>query len=74
MMTRKDLARLYTYYKHFVKGYCCEYNAPGGKASLVKLGYNAGVYGWNWSLYADNETDTLYCSYYRNVPDYLSEK
>ena len=24
------------------------------------LCYNSGVYGWNWTVYADNETDTLY--------------
>ena len=40
----------------------------------ARNGYNAGVYGWNWTLYADNRTDTLYISCYRNVPNYITEK
>ena len=73
-LTRKDLNRLYNYYTHCKTGYCCEYQAPGGKGSLLELGYNAGVYGWNFTAYADNENDTLYISYYRNVPAYIVEK
>lgn len=73
-LTRKDLARLYGWYTHCKTGYTCEYSAPGGKSSLLVLGYNSGVYGWNWTAYADNENDTLYISYYRNVPDYIREK
>lgn len=41
---------------------------------LKELGYNSGVYGWNWTVYADLETDTIYVSYYRNVPSYIREK
>ena len=75
MSTIKDLKRWYNYYEHCVTGYCCEQNIPGkSKHDLVKLGYNAGVYGWNWTAYADSETDTMYVSYYRNVPSYIREK
>ena len=75
MSTIKDLKRWYDCYSHCVTGYCCEQNITGkSKYDLVKLGYNAGVYGWNWTAYADNETDTMYVSYYRNVPAYIREK
>lgn len=74
-LTIKDLKRFYEYYTHFKRGYCCEQNIPNkSKYDLLCLGYNHGVYGWNWTLYADNETDTLYCTCYRNVPNYLVEK
>lgn len=72
--TIKDLKRWYDSTSHCVLGYTCEYSAPGGKWSLLKLGYNSGVYGWNWTAYLDTGTDTLYVSYYRNVPDYIREK
>lgn len=75
MSTIKDLRRWYEIFDHCVKGYCCEYNVPGkSKYDLLELGYNAGVYGWNWTAYADTDTDTLYISYYRNVPEYIREK
>lgn len=75
MSTRKDLERWFRFYNHCVVGYCCEQNIPGkSKYDLIKLGSNSGVYGWNWTAYADNETDTLYISCYRNVPAYIKEK
>lgn len=70
-MTRKDLRRWYENCEHFKRGYCCQYAATN---RLKEIGYNSGVYGWNWTLYYESKTDTLYCSYYRNVPDYLIEK
>ena len=73
-MTVKELTRLYDLTTHCKKGYCCEYEAPNGKYSLVEYGYNSGVYGWNWTAYKDIENDTLYISYYRNVPNYIKEK
>lgn len=74
MSTVKDLKRWYNYYTHCKVGYCCFQDDNKSKFSLVELGYNSGVYGWNWTVYADNETDTLYVSCYRNVPSYIKEK
>jgi hypothetical protein len=74
MATIKDLKRWYDSAAHCKTGYCCEYDAPDGKNSLYKLGYNAGVYGWNWTAYLDSKNNTLYISYYRNVPAYIREK
>lgn len=73
-LTIKDLRRFYNNSKHFKRGYCCEQNSGKSKYDLLELGYNRGVYGWNWTLYLDTETDTLYCSNYRNVPNDLVEK
>lgn len=73
-LTVKDLERVYKNHAHFVSGYCCEYKAPCGKNALENLGYNAGVYGWNWTLYYCSENDTIYCSYYRNVPNRFIDK
>lgn len=72
--TREDLRRWYNSFENCVTGYACEYNAPCGKYALRELGYNSGVYGWNWTAYADYENDTLYISYYRNVPAYIKDK
>lgn len=74
MSTIKDLKRWHESFTHCRVGYCCEQEAPGGKWSLLRLGSNSGVYGWNWTAYADTKNDTLYVSYYRNVPGYIYEK
>ena len=74
MLTVKDLKRHYQNHKHFKRGYCCYQDDSINKYDLVELGYNSGVYGWNWTLYLEPKTDTLYCSCYRNVPSYLTEK
>ena len=74
MSTVKDLKRWYDQFEHCKTGYCCEQDAPCGKYALLRLGSNSGVYGWNWTAYADTGTDTLYVSYYRNVPSYIKEK
>lgn len=73
-LTRKDLARIYTWYAHCKIGYCCYQDDGKSRFQLQTLGYNSGVYGWNWTALADNETDTLYISCYRNVPSYIKEK
>ena len=73
-LTVKDLKRFYENYSHCKVGYCCYQDAGISKYNLVEIGYNSGVYGWNWTLYADNKTDTLYVSCYRNVPAYIKEK
>ena len=74
MATRKDLVRWYGSFEHCKVGYCCVQNDGKSKYALVELGYNCGVYGWNWTAYADTETSTLYIDYYRNVPNYIKEK
>lgn len=73
--TRDELRRWYNWFDHCKIGYCCEQNIPGkSKCDLEVLGYNSGVYGWNWTAYADFETSTMYISCYRNVPAYIKEK
>lgn len=74
MSTIKDLKRWYQNATHCRVGYCCEQESGKRKSELVELGYNAGVYGWNWTAYLDALTDTLYISSYRNVPAYIAEK
>ena len=72
--TNKDLLRWYNSFQHCKTGYGCYQESGKSKYDLLELGYNSGVYGWNWTAYADTETDTLYISYYRNVPSYIVEK
>lgn len=73
-LTIKDLERFYNNCEHFKRGYCCYQESGKSKYDMMELGYNSGVYGWNWTLYLDTETDTLYCSCYRNVPDRFIER
>ena len=74
MATRKDLVRWYDSFEHCKVGYCCMWDNGKSLSNLVKLGYNSGVYGWNWTAYADIATNTLYIDCYRNVPNYIREK
>ena len=73
-MTVKELVNFVTTCKHIKKGYCCEQDADTPKHLLKVIGYNSGVYGWNWTCYYEPSTDTAYISYYRNVPDYIKER
>ena len=73
-LTRQDLLRIYRNYEHCKIGYCCYQDSGKSRYELKELGYNSGVYGWNWTIYADPATDTLYISCYRNVPNYIKEK
>lgn len=73
-MTVKELYRIYQGVEHCQVGYCCYQDAGISKYDLLELGYNRGVYGWNWTAYLDTKTDTLYISAYRNVPAYMVEK
>lgn len=52
----------------YKRGYCCYQDDHIPKSELVELGYNSGVYGWNWTLYHYPPTDTYYLSDYRNAP------
>lgn len=73
-LTRQDLRRLYDNFDHCKVGYCCYQDDNKSKMDLFEFGYNCGVYGWNWTVYADLNTSTLYVSCYRNVPAYIKEK
>lgn len=62
-MTRNEMKRFIENCENVVKGYCCHYNAS---APLRMIGSNSGIYGWNWTLYYCQETDTAYVDGYRN--------
>jgi len=66
--TVKDLKNWYNTFTHCKVGYCCYQDDNKSKFELLPLGHNTGIYGWNWTAYADTKTDTLYISNYRNVP------
>ena len=74
MATIKELKRWYDMAEHCKRGYCCYQDSGKSKYDMIELGYNRGVYGWNWTAYFDPETSTLYISNYRNVPAYIKEK
>ena len=67
-LNRNDLKRYISYAnatgRQIKKGYCCHYDRSDDAGQLLELGYNSGVYGWNWSLYMDDKT--LYIDGYRN--------
>lgn len=73
-LTRKDLVRIYHSFTHCKIGYCCYQDDGKSRITLREIGYNAGVYGWNWSLFVDDDSDTLYIDCYRNVPHYIKAK
>lgn len=74
MATNKDLKRWYDGFAHCKTGYCCYQDDGKAKSDLTVLGYNSGLYGWNWTAYADFPASMLYVSYYRNVPAYIRDK
>lgn len=67
-LTRSDLIRLYNEFDH------CKIINSGEIYTLEKLGYNAGNLGWNYSVFADYENNTLIISAYRNIPACIVEK
>lgn len=73
-MTRQDLVRIYNLVQHCKVGYCIQYSSGKCEYDLVELGFNHGIYGWNWTAFFDPDTDTLYVSCYRNVPYCIKEK
>ena len=57
--------------KHMIEGYRI-YSAPYCSMQHLlkfeeKVGYNAGVYGWNWDCYHVRGTDVLIVTGYRNL-------
>ena len=73
-MTNKELTRFCGSCKHVKRGYVCYQKDNLSSFDLKLIGTNSGVYGWNWSLYYYAKTDTVYISYYRNVPNYIKER
>lgn len=66
-LTRKDLKRWKSIASNYKCGYCEYKNLPyDEKQKFIELGYNCGVYGWNWTLYYNAEDDLLICDGYRN--------
>lgn len=71
-MTKYELHNLRTEVKIFhqnlkwKEGYCCYEEDGCSRNSLLELGTNRGLYGWNWTLYFSDETMTFYVSGYRN--------
>ncbi len=72
--TIKDLKKWYDQATHCKTGYCCIQKDKKSKFDMVELGYNSGLYGWNWTAYLETETNTLYIECYRNVPNSIKEK
>lgn len=49
-------------------GYACYQDDNIGRCSLIELGYNRGVYGWNWTMYLHPSEKIIYISNYRILP------
>lgn len=61
VLNKKDLKG----YNVFDSGYCSLQNIT--KSDLViELGYNHGLYGWNWSAYLIKGTNAVLLNSYRN--------
>ena len=71
-MTNKEANYMLQDFRHngytIKHGYCCYQDDNISKYDLIKLGYNTGVYGWNWTIYLNPANKTIYISNYRNLP------
>jgi len=71
-MTNKEANNMLVDFKNngytIKAGYCCYQEDNISKYDLIALGYNAGVYGWNWTIYLNPSAKTIYISNYRNLP------
>ena len=72
-LTRKDVAETYGTKTRSV-GYCelqRTLNVLEARGSVTKLGYNCGIYGWNWTAYliqgTDKREDVIIVTGYRNL-------
>lgn len=82
-ITRKKAERLIGICGGLVFGgyYCSKYrymelcNLYGIECRLHEVGYNHGLYGWNWTLYHDMVNDIMIIDSYRNRPSvvYMDE-
>lgn len=61
MLTRKDINKKYT--KVFRVGYC---DLQHLLREFKNVGYNDGIYGWNWNAY-EIDNDTCIVTGYRNL-------
>ena len=72
-LTRKDVAETYGT-KTRSAGYCelqRTLNVLEARGAVTKLGYNSGLYGWNWTAYliqgTDKREDVIIVTGYRNL-------
>lgn len=72
-LTRKDVAETYGTKTRSV-GYCelqRTLTVLEARGAVTKLGYNSGLYGWNWTAYlingGDGKEDVILVTGYRNL-------
>ena len=72
-LTRKDVAETYGTKTRSV-GYCELQKTLAvleDRGAVTKLGYNSGLYGWNWTAYliqgTDKREDVILVTGYRNL-------
>lgn len=49
-------------------------NTANENGGYKKIGYNAGVNGWNWSAYKRDNDPVLYIQGYRNLPKKIKKR
>lgn len=66
-MTRKELNEIKRWCECYGwkirTGYCCHQDSND---TLIKIGTNFGVYGWNWDAYIAPNAKILFIDGYRN--------
>lgn len=67
-ITRKEMQNFVNTCTNVKKGYCCLQDDGFSKWDdrVKTIGYNSGIYGWNFTLYYVPSTDTAYIDGYRN--------
>ena len=72
-LTRKDVAETYGTKTRSV-GYCelqKTLSVREARGMVTKLGYNSGIYGWNWTAYlikgTEKREDVILVTGYRNL-------
>lgn len=74
-LTRKEAKRIIGATKVYGPYYCSsqKYREAFPNYQLNEVGYNYGLYGWNWTLYYDVNNDAYIMDGYRNTPnmDYI---
>jgi len=68
-LTRQDVFKMYD--NVYTCGYCALQEI---ERDLKCIGYNSGIYGWNWNAY-EIDNNTVLVTGYRNLPSgsYLSK-
>ena len=65
-ITRKDVESIGA--KIIATGNCLPTSAEMESRGWEYLGYNAGVYGWNWTAWLSKDHATVLMASYRNTP------